>query len=145
MTYGTQDLPGLINRVTTTEQAIACEGPNLLTAVRAFLLPSPAPGLSPIPPAGGTGRSKLPMQVLCELIAFHQSSPLRHDPLAEFHRAQVALLKAKLALWLIRATAASLHVAKRLPARPAGTQGHGITRIAARYDLPKRSKTPRPL
>lgn len=136
---------GLRTRVTTNGQTSVCLGPDLLAQVRAFLLPSPVRGLSPLPPAGGTGRPKVPMQVLCELIAFHQSSPLRFDPLADFHRQQVACLKRRMALWLVRAAAAHLAVAKTLPALPAGRQGPKISQIAARYDLPRRSKVPRPI
>jgi hypothetical protein len=135
----------LRNGAETQEQSKDCPGPDLASQVRAFLSSDPVPRFRQLPSADGTATRKTAIRVCCELLAFHQSSPIRNDPLADFHAEQCRAIKARIAMWLVRAAACALVVDKALNAPWQGSQSPKITKIAARYDLPSRSKLPRPI
>lgn len=145
MTDGTTDLPGLITRVDTKEQAAASRRPNLSPWVRAFLSSSPALGFRPIPPSGGTTRLKSTLTLMVELSSFHWSGTFRESPLSRWHRTQALTIESRWAHLALPWLALASWAASGLKTPGKRVYGAPLARIAARYDLPKRSKTPRPL
>lgn len=98
-----------------------------------------------MPPSGGTLRLKSKLALMSELAAFHWSGAFRKSPLASWHAEQARSIEDRWSRLAVPWLALAIPATPGPRMRQNGLSGSKLGKIEAQYQLPKRSKVPRPL